>query len=104
MDSEKISYALDRTRGSIVKKYGSDNDSASYAARTVDFIEEWTQLSGRDWNATEDDLKASCKAYCKSRHKEEQRSGILGTILLFVVVKLIADWIVNRFFYHASEV
>ena len=99
-----VRWALEKTRDEIGQNYGHDGESRATAERSLEFCQEWAELAGRDWGMSEKESKKECKRYVKERwaevNKEEPRSGIVGLIFVSVIVKLIADWIVNRFIYR----
>ncbi len=101
---KNVRWALEQVRGEVQSNYGHEGVSQATANRSLDFCKEWSELSGRDWSMTEKESKKECKRYVRERwdqtNKEEPRSGIIGVIFVFVIAKIIADWIVGRFVYR----
>ena len=104
----KLEYAIAMAGKDAGVKFGSDRKKTALSLKTLEFCGEWGRMAGRDWNMDQDLAQKECKKFVKERWsqtvKEEKRYGsILGLIFVFVIVKLVADWIVNRFVYHCYQ-
>lgn len=95
-------------RSEAVQKFGDDPNKAAIASRSLDFLEEWSQLSGCDGCnlnvLTRWKRKRECSQYIKAglKRAREEEHGFLGALLSAVafqiVVQLIVKWIMERFF------
>jgi len=111
---DRDSELLERFKeSSLFKGVGSNLFTSSFQTiglKTVDFIRLWaanTSNHGRVgdmYYLKSDATIADCKEFCKEKWEaaknEREFGSVLGLIFLFVIARLISDWIVERFFYH----
>lgn len=111
---DKDSELLERFKeSSLFKGMGSNLLTSSFQTiglKTVDFIRLWvasTSNNGRVgdmYYLKSDATVADCKQFCREKWEvaknDREFGSALGLIFLFVIARLISDWIVERFFYH----
>lgn len=89
-------------------KFGQDPNEAAISSRALDFLEQWTSLSGCDGSSlgviATLKRKRECAAFIKARlyKAREEEYGFLGALLSAVVfqilITLIVKWIMDKFF------
>lgn len=97
IQDDKIRQILTELETDIGVKYSGKKKERKAGLLALRFCGEWAFAQGV-WEDKEIS-KVKCKEYVKFRIKEESRYGSLITmILVSVIAKLIAEWIINRFF------
>ena len=89
--------------GEIERNYSSKKDQ-KIAHNVLNLCEEWAIIKGAVSvsSMTEGEAKRSCKEYVKENLKPVG-AGIFMSIFMAVIVKIIAEWIINNFIYKLKN-
>lgn len=96
MNKEKIQNSLRKVREQIKSSYSGDKRKNDIALSSLYHCEIWA-MSNNDWQ-NQESAKLRCREYVKSGLKKDSKYGsILASIFIPIIIKLISEWIINKF-------
>jgi SOS response regulatory protein OraA/RecX len=105
MKKIQILKASEKTSKEMKVKFAKSENNKKIAEKCLELCEEWALVSCDSIDGMSiKESKKSCRLYVKENlAKDEAVKGIIITIILGIIVKLIVDWIVNNFIYNLKK-
>lgn len=96
--NDKILQASKKVELEIEEKFSSSSRNRTVARSCLKLCKEWASLKQSalgDFSKSQ--AKKSCKKYVMDNLQEEVKGGFFVSLLFSVVIKLIIEWIIERY-------
>jgi len=102
---QKIIQVYQQMKLDVPSKFEGSKNNQKVAQKALELCKEWFILNvSVSNNLKMRDIKRLSKLYIKDNlKKDDEIQGIIFTIILGIVIKLIVDWIVNNFIYNLRK-